>query len=293
MDLLGQLLINGLANGAIYALMAVGFALVYNSTHVFHLAHGAVLTFAAYLFYLSVAVANVGLWVAVPVTIAGAAALGILIELLVYGPLRERGGGPAGLMIASLGLLVLLQNIFALVFSTDVLTVRAGSLSVYQFGALSLTSLHIAIGVVAILAFLLLQGFLTYSKYGRAIRALADNPQLAPVIGINLRRTYLLVIGLGSVLASVAAILLTWDLGVQPDMGFMIVFFSVVAVIIGGAGYLPGALIGAFVLGLVQQLSIFQLDSRWQNGVIFAVVLAFLFFRPQGIFGSRLNVRKA
>jgi branched-chain amino acid transport system permease protein len=293
MDLLGQLLINGLANGAIYALMAVGFALVYNATHVFHLAHGAILTFAAYLFYVCVVVAKVALWVAVPVTIVGAAVLGVLVEVCVYAPIRRKGGGPAGLMIASLGLLVLLQNIFALVFSTDVLTVRTGSLTVFQVGALSFTSLHIAIGAVAIVVFLLLQAFLAYSKHGQAIRALADNPELAPVIGINLRGTYMMVVGLGSVLASVAAILLTWDLGVQPDMGFMIVFFSVVAVIIGGAGYLPGALIGAFVLGIVQQLSILQLDSRWQNGVVFAVVLAFLFFRPQGIFGSRLNVRRA
>jgi branched-chain amino acid transport system permease protein len=147
--------------------------------------------------------------------------------------------------------------------------------------------------VVTLIVFALLQLFLTATRVGRAIRALSDNPQLAPVVGIEVETTYLLVTAIGSALAAVAAILLTWDTGVQPEMGFLIVFYSAVAVVVGGAGYLPGALLGAVAFGLVQQLSIWQLDSKWQNGVVFAVVLLFLALRPQGLFGSRLNVRRA
>ena len=273
--------------------MAVGFAIIYNATRVFHLAHGAVLTCAAYCFYVVVVVAGWSLAVAVPIAMVVAAALGCGIEFGVYAPLRRRGAGPAGLMIASLGLLVLFQNLFAIVFSTDILTVRSGGLAIFQFGALTVTSLHIVTAVVAIVVFALLQLFLTATKQGRAIRALSDNPQLAPVVGIEVERTYLLVTAIGSALAAVAAILLTWDLGVQPEMGFLIVFYAAVAVVVGGAGYLPGALLGAVAFGLVQQLSIWQLDSRWQNGVVFAVVLLFLALRPQGLFGSRLVVRRA
>jgi branched-chain amino acid transport system permease protein len=273
--------------------MAVGFAIIYNATRIFHLAHGAVLTCAAYCFYLTVAVAKWSLIIAVPVTIVVGAVLGCLIELVVYAPLRRRGAGPAGLMIASLGILVLLQNLFAIVFTTDILTVRSGGLSIFQFGAVTVTSLHIVIGIVTICVFGLLQLFLMTTKLGCAIRALSDNPQLAPVVGIEVEDTYLLVTALGSALAAVAAMLLTWDLGVQPEMGFLIVFYAAVAVSIGGAGYLPGALLGAVAFGLVQQLSIWQLDSRWQNGVVFAVVLLFLAVRPQGLFGNRLNVRRA
>jgi branched-chain amino acid transport system permease protein len=293
MSLLAQLVINGLANGAVYALMAVGFAIVFNATHVFHLAHGAVLTFAAYCFYLLVAVAGLSLFLAVPLTLLAGAAFGCLIEIGVYGPLRARGGGSAGLMIASLGVLALCQNVYAIVFSTDVLTIRSGGLAIFELGGLTVTSLHIADGVVALLVFLALQLFLTLTQHGRAIRALADNPQLAPVVGIEARRTYVMVMAIGSLLASVAAVLLTWDLGVQPEMGFLIVFFSAVAVAIGGHGYLPGALVGAFVFGVLQQLATWQLDSRWQDGVTFAAVLVFLALRPQGIFGARLAVRRA
>ena len=293
MNLLAQLLINGIANGAVYALMAVGFAIVFNATHVFHLAHGAVLTFAAYCFYLLVAVAGVGVVIAVPITILASAGLGCLIELGVYAPLRARGAGSSSLMIASLGTLVLCQNLYAIVFSTDVLTVRSGGLSIFDLGGLTVTSLHITDAVVAICVFGMLQLFLTRTQQGRAIRALADNPQLAPIVGIEARHTYFLVMAIGSTLASIAAVLLTWDIGVQPQMGFLIVFYAAVAVAIGGHGYLLGALVGAFVFGALQQLSTWQFDSRWQNGVAFALVLIFLALRPQGLFGARLAVRKA
>jgi branched-chain amino acid transport system permease protein len=293
MGLLGQLVINGIAQGAVYALMAVGFAIIYNATRIFHLAHGAVLTFACYCCYLAVGVLGWSLVAAAPVTIVAGALLGCAIELGVYAPLRARGAGPAALMIASLGLLVLLQNLFGIVFTTDIQTVRSGGLAIYRLGPFTVTSLHVADLVVAFAVFALLQLFLARTKAGRAIRALADNPELAPVVGIEVGRTYLLVMAIGSALASVAALLLTWDIGVTPEMGFTIVFFSAVACVIGGAGYLPGALLGAFVLGLIQQLSIWQLDSRWQNGVVFAIVLLFLALRPQGLFGGRLAVRRA
>lgn len=293
MTLLGQLLINGLAMGAVYALMAAGFAIVYNATHVFHLAHGAVLTFSAYMFYVFLVLLHAPLPVAVGLTIVAAALLGCVIEWGVYAVLRRRGGGPPGQMLASLGLLVLLQNIFALIFSTDVLTVRTGSLTVYPIGKLTVTSHHIVVAVVTVTMFAALQLFLVFSKQGRAIRALADNPNLSAAIGINPNRTYVLILALGSIMASISAMLLTWDVGVEPEMGFMVIFFAIVAVIIGGVGYLPGALLGGFLLGFIQQLSIWQLDSKWQGGIVFAVVLLFLLIRPQGIFGNRLNVRRA
>jgi branched-chain amino acid transport system permease protein len=293
MTLLGQLLINGLAMGAVYAMMAAGFAIVYNATHIFHLAHGAVLTFSAYMFYVFLVLVHAPLPVAIVLTIATAALLGCLIEWGVYGVLRKRGGGPPAQMLASLGLLVLLQNVFALVFSTDVLTVRTGSLTVYPLGKLTVTSHHIVVAVVTVVIFTALQLFLVFSKQGRAIRALADNPNLSMAIGINPSRTYVLIMALGSIMASISAMLLTWDLGVEPEMGFMVIFFAIVAVIIGGVGYLPGALVGGFLLGFIQQLSIWQLDSKWQSGIVFATVLLFLLARPQGIFGNRLNVRRA
>lgn len=293
MTLLGQLLINGLAMGAVYAMMAAGFAIVYNATHIFHLAHGAVLTFSAYVFYALLSLLHAPLAVAVVLTIVAAALLGCVIERYVYGVLRKRGGGPPAQMLASLGILVLLQNVFALIFSTDVLTVRTGSLAVYPLGKLTVTSHHIVVAIVTIALFAALQMFLVLSKQGRAIRALADNPNLSTAIGINPDRTYLLIMAVGSIMASISAMLLTWDVGVEPEMGFMVIFVAIVAVIIGGVGYLPGALVGGFLLGLVQQLSIWQLDSRWQDGVVFTVVLMFLLVRPQGLFGNRLNVRRA
>ena len=293
MTLLAQLLINGVANGAVYALMAVGFAIIFSTTHIFHLAHGAVLTFAAYCFYMFLIVAGLGLFLAIPATMVAAAAFGCLIELSIYSPIRARGGGPAAQMIASLGALVLCQNAFAIIFSTDVLSVHSENVSFYRLGSVTVTPIHLADCIVAIVVFLLLHLFLKLTPYGRAIRALADNSELAPVVGIQARWTYFLVMAIGSILASVSAMLLTWDIGVQPQLGFLIVFFSAVAVAIGGHGYLLGALIGAFVFGILQQLAIWQLNSRWEDGVTFALVMVILAIWPKGIFGARVDVRKA
>jgi branched-chain amino acid transport system permease protein len=292
-NLLGQLLINGLANGAVYALMALGFAIIYNTTHVFHFAHGAVFAIAAYAFYVCLILLDLGLIAAIVVTIIAAICAGGLIEILLYARLRKTGAGHNALMICSLGLLVLVQSVMAILFSTDVRTVRTGSLSVFDLGPLTITSLTITIGVTAFVIFVLLQAFLVYTKYGRAVRAISDNPDFARVIGIEPRRIYILVMALGSALAAVAAILISFDIGARPDMGFSIVFISALAVIIGGVGYLPGALVGSFAVGIVQQFAIWQIDSRWQNGIVYAVVLVYLYLRPQGVFGARLVVRRA
>ena len=288
-----QLLVNGLTAGALYALMAVGFAMIYNGTRILHLAHGAVFTFASYVFYLLAVPAKLPVAIAAIGSILLTAALGMAMELAVYKPLRQRNASVSAILVASIGLLTLFEAIFALVFTTDTKNMHEGSLATYSIGELTVTTLHLMIAAVAIVLFPILQLFLVRSKYGRAIRALADNPRLALVLGIDTDRLYLIIFALGSALAAVAAALLSYDLGVRPQMGFSIMFVALVAVIVGGIGYLPGAAAGGMILGLLQQLSLFHLSARWQEVVVFAVLIAFLIFRPQGLYGGRLVTRRA
>lgn len=133
---------------------------------------------------------------------------------------------------------------------------------------------------------------MTRTKYGRAIRALADNPKLSVVRGVNVERLYMLIFAIGSLLAGFAVSLIAYDLGVRPEMGFPVMFVSLVAVIVGGVGYLPGAAAGAFLLGLLQNLSLWQLSGRWQDVVVFGALLIFLLFRPAGLFGHMLSTRR-
>jgi branched-chain amino acid transport system permease protein len=288
-----QLLINGLAAGALYAFVALGFALIYNATGILHLAHGAVFALGGYVFYICVAILHLPVVMACLLAICASAAFGIAIDWLVYRPLRDRKADHASSMIASIGVLTLSQAVFGLVFGTDNLAVRIEPLQTITFFGLYVSYLHVLVAVLALVIFSALQIFLVRTWFGRAIRAFADNPKLSRVFGINSGSVNALVFGLGSGLAAVAACLISFDSGVRPDVGFSIMFTALVAVIVGGAGYLPGAAAGGILVGLLQSLSLWPFSARWQEVTVFVVLVAFLLFRPQGLFGYAMLVRRA
>jgi branched-chain amino acid transport system permease protein len=291
--MLGQLLINGIAIGAIYSLLAVGFVIIYNTTRMLHLAHGTVYTFGAYAYYVLAVLLGMGLWVSIPFVIALTALFGLLIELAIYRPVRRVGGGTGAILIASLGTISLFQGVFSIIFTTDTKALREGALPSFIVAGDSITILHITILGVVIVVFPLLQLFLKRSRIGVAIRALADNAHLAEVQGMETKRLYSIILLLGSALAGIAGMLVSLDLGVRPDMGFDAVFTAVVASVIGGIGYFPGAMLGAFILALLQQLVVWQFNSAWQSGIVFFVLILFLMVRPQGVFGGRMVQRRA
>lgn len=289
--LLLQLFIDGLTSGALYALMAVGFAIIYNGTRILHLAHGAVFTFGGYALYVLGIALHLPMALALVGAVLAASCLGVAMDRAVYRPLRRRNSSAAAILVASIGLLTFFQALYALVFGTDTLNLHEGPLPTFEVGDVIVTVLHIVAAAVTIVVFPLLQLFLTRSRYGRAIRALADNPRLAVVRGIDTERLYILIFALGSGLAGIAVGLIAFDLGVTPDMGFSVLFVALVAVIVGGVGYLPGAAAGGFLLGLLQKLSLWQLSARWQDVIVFGALVVFLVLRPQGIFGHMLVTR--
>ena len=289
-----QFLVNGIVGGTIYALMAVGFAIVYNTSKIFHVAHGAVYTLAGYVLFLMGAKLGLPLIPAALLTVVVIAVIGGgFLELVAYRPLRRRGAGLATYMISSLGLFIFLQNLTAAVFGTETLVVRQGPLEAYDLGVVTLTSLHVVALAVSLLVFVGLQLFFTRSRLGKEMRALANNAQLALTVGIDVNRLHLYILTLGSALAALASVFVSLDVGVRPDTGFAIVLVAAVAVIVGGVGYLPGAAIGAFILGLAQNLAVIEISAAWQNTIAFTILILFLLFRPQGIFGKKLAVRGA
>ena len=289
-----QFLVNGIVGGTIYALMAVGFAIVYNTSKIFHVAHGAVYTLAGYVLFLMGAKLGLPLIPAALLTVVVIAVFGGgFLELIAYRPLRRRGAGLATYMISSLGLFIFLQNLTAAVFGTETLVVRQGPLEAYDLGVVTLTSLHVVALAVSLLVFVGLQLFFTRSRLGKEMRALANNAQLALTVGIDVNRLHLYILTLGSALAALASVFVSLDVGVRPDTGFAIVLVAAVAVIVGGVGYLPGAAIGAFILGLAQNLAVIEISAAWQNTIAFTILILFLLFRPQGIFGKKLAVRGA
>jgi branched-chain amino acid transport system permease protein len=289
--LLGQLLINGVGTGSIYALVAVGFAIVYNSTRMLHIAHASVYSVGGYAFYVCSALFGFNYFVAALFAILVGATLGLLIELCVYRPIRRRAGGANSILIVSIGTASVIQSLLALLFSTDTLVVREGALPSIVVGGASITILHVTTIAVAFLMFFLLTVFLSRSRTGTAIRALSENALLAEVQGLDSGRLYIIIFVLGSALAAIGGILVSLDIGVRPNMGLNAVFTAVVAVIIGGVGSLPGTLAGAFLVGFLQQIVVWKLDTAWQSGMVFAILIVFLIFRPNGLFGQAIARR--
>lgn len=288
-----QFAINGLIAGAIYALIALGFSIIYKTVRFFHFAHGAVYVIGAYAAYGIISILpsswGVGSWfVAVPVGIILAASAGVGIDRGIYRPLRDKKASNLILLLASFGVFIFVENLIALIFGNQVLTLRSGIVREgWQVLGAVITPIQALIIGVCILTFVLCWWLMSKTRLGRAIRAVADDRVGASVCGINPERTIMWAFLIGSALAGVAGMLISLETNLEPTMGFNAILKGIIASIIGGIGSIPGAILGGLFLGLVENLGIAFIPAGWKDAIAFGVLILFLLFRPQGIFGRR------
>jgi branched-chain amino acid transport system permease protein len=288
LELLLQLTVNGIALGAAYALIALGFALVWSVTGVFHLAHGGVYVVSGYVIYLVAVQLRLPLAVAVVAAVAVAAALGWGIERAIYEPLRRRGAKSLTLIVSSLATLIFLINLAALIWGTEAR--RFEDFAVIRgrpIGPAFISGVEIAMIASGIVLFALTVAFLLYTRTGRAMRAVADNPAMAAIVGVNIRAIHSITYAMGAALAVPAAFLIGLQHGLNPYAGMFAILIASAAAIVGGVGSVAGAALGAVLLALAQNIGIWQLPSYWQESIAFGVLLAFIVLRPQGFFGAQ------
>ena len=290
--MLSQLVANGLVQGCIYSLVALGFALVYNATRVFHVAHGAVFTFGAYAFYTLSSLARWHPIAAAGAAILAAGALGAFIELGVYAPLQRKGDAALPSLLSSLGVYVLTVAGIALFFGNESIYLATGIPNTIAFGSVRLTSWQVLAFGHGISILPLFVVFLRKTYLGICLRAVRDNPVLAEVLGINSSLARVLAVSLGSALAGAAAILVGLDVGTDPHAGMSYVLIGAVAMIIGGVGTFGGPVAGGFLLALVQSVIVWGLSVRWVEGGTFLILLLFLVLRPQGLIGRFRRVEE-
>ena len=287
---MAQLIVNGLSAGLTWALVALGFSLVASVGRFFHFAHGAVFTIGAYLTFLLASQFGLPLSLSIPLAVGLSGILGCLMELCVYRPLRRKGASPLILLLASLGMYIVLENVVSLAFGNEVrvirlsqveegITIAGGRLSPPQI-------LVVCASVVLVTAVSLLMG---KTAAGRRMRAVASDPHLARVSGIDSDRVILWTLGLGSALAASAGILVALDVGMVPTMGTNALLMGVAVTIVGGIGSIPGAAMGGLLLGLVQHLGTCKIGPQWQDAIAFGILLMFLLLRPCGILGRKLR----
>lgn len=287
-----QLLVNGIITGLAYALVALGFALIYATTRTFHFAHGAVYTLSAYLFFTFYKSLG-GPFVPMLILALGLAALfGVLIDKLVYLPLVRRGSSQTIQLLSSLGFYLVTTNLIAMLYGSDTKVLRPGIQPSISLGLIVITEIQWITFLSFVIIFAALVLALRKSPLGKIIRATRDDPELVSALGINLLKVRMAVFALGSVLAGLAGVLRGLDTGIDPGIGMPVMMTAAVSVIIGGIGIFEAAAFGAVLLGLLQSLAAWKFSLRWQDLITFMVLLLFLIFRPQGVFSPRRRIEE-
>jgi branched-chain amino acid transport system permease protein len=285
-----QILANALVSAAGYLLVGVGFSLIYTSTRFFHFAHGIVLTAGAYVTFILKVWSGFPLSISIFGGIIASTLLGIGMEWNIYRPLRRRNASPVILLLASLGIYASLQALISLTFGSGTKTFRSGVVPTgLLITGMRVTGPQIAIIVISGACCLVVWLLLRYIRVGKMIRAVACDPDLAEVFGLNRDYIIRVVFLIGSALAGIAGVLLTYDADMTPMMGFRVLLMGMVAVIIGGIGEIPGIALGALLLGLAQHLTAWWFSSRWQDAIVFVILILFLLVRPQGFLGKPLR----
>src|ERR1700688_2073732 len=296
---IAQLFVNGVFAGSLFALVGLGFVLEYRVSRAFNFAYAGAMAVGAYSCW---AILHLGAaWrggIGAPLLLAAAAAgttvagaFGWLLERCAFRLLRRRRATSLVLLLASLGVLAMVQNVISLVVGDDtkvlrsVARVSAISLSLPVVGAVRLTTAQV--GVIATGAFVgvALALLVGVTDWGRQVRAVANDVELATIVGIPVDKIHAQVRGLGGALAGMAGIWTALDTDLTPVIGFRPLVMVSVAMVIGGLGSVTGVVIGSLVVGLVQNLGVLFVETKWQDSIAFVLLLAFLVFRPQGLLG--------
>lgn len=286
MEIVIQVIVNGLFAAAVYALIAGGISFLYATTKIFHLAHGAVVLIGGYAFWWFAVHARFAFPVAVILAIALSAIAGALINELVYETLRRRGTKGLGYLLGTLALLMLGTALILGVFGAAPKTVPFETASLV-FGGIRITVVQawmLAI-TTALLAFF--YWLIQRTKFGTAMRATADNELVAEILGVNTRMIRRHAFLLASALAGVAGILMSIEFNLDPNMGALLAVKGFAAAVIGGVGSFGGALIGALGIGLIEQGAVWFLGAGWRNAATFIILFLVLLARPRGLFGKK------
>lgn len=285
-----QLSLNAIASASVIAMMALGFSAIYSVSKFFDFAYAIIFTCSSYFAFLSNAQFGLPLPISIFLGIAVATVLGCLFESLFYRRLKKRFASPVILLLASLGIYIVLQNVISLIFGDELKLLNNARVEegISIFGG-RLTMIQIITIFASLFLIVAMTALEKFTTAGRLIRAVANDPGLADVTGVNSHCVVLLTYAIGSALAGVAGVLVGLDVGMTPTMGLNFFMMSVVAAVIGGVGNTLSVAMGALFLGLALNFGVWKIGSEWQQAIAFLILLVFLFIRPQGFLGKPIQ----
>ena len=285
-----QLLINGIIMGSIYSLVALGYALVYNTTRIFHISYAAIYMFAPYMILSFYRGLGFPFLLSFCIAILFSILLSILIEILIYKPLNKKGSSLNVMMISSIGVMIVIINLIAMFYGNETKILNPNISKSISIGNVIITYSQLAqfiVSIVLIIGFLL---FLKFSRFGIKTRAIRDDNTLCKVFGLGINRMRLMLFALSGLFAAVGSGLVAYDVGMDPYVGMPMLLNAVVALIIGGVGRFEAPILGGFIIGILQSLAVWTFSSRWQDAVTFSLLILFLLLRPQGLLGEKKRV---
>ncbi|SHH30115.1 branched-chain amino acid transport system permease protein [Geodermatophilus nigrescens] len=285
-----QLLVDGIRFGLLIAMAAVGLSLIFGTTGLTNFAHGELVTIGAVVaWYVNVS-GGVPLIAATLIAMVAGAAVGALNELALWRPLRRRGTGLIAALVVSIGLSLLLRYLIQIVYGGRSSPYQVATGRAVDYGLFTLTNRALVSIVVSLVVLVLVAVMLQRTKIGKAMRAVADNRDLAASSGIDVNRVILVVWMMGGALAALGGVLLGLSDQVQWDMGFRLLLLMFAGVTLGGLGTAYGALVGSLIVGVFVQMSTLVIpnDVKYVGGLLLLIVI--LVIRPQGILGSRVRI---
>ncbi len=280
--------LTGISLGGIYALIALGYTMVYGIAKMLNFAHGDVIMVGGYVAFTAMSTMHFPVWISVCMSILACIILGVLIEKIAYKPLRN--ASPLAILITAIGVSYFLQNAALLIFGSSARSFTSVVPKMTINSAVNITGETVVTIIVTVVIAVALTLFVNKTKSGKAMQAVSEDRGAAQLMGINVNRTISLTFAIGSGLAAVASILLCSTYPqISPYTGAMPGIKAFTAAVFGGIGSIPGAMIGGIALGIIESLSKAYISSQLSDAIVFGVLIVVLLVKPTGLLGKKIN----
>ncbi|NYS21669.1 branched-chain amino acid ABC transporter permease [Leuconostoc sp. DB-1] len=281
-----QQLINGLMLGSVYALLALGYTMVYGIIKLINFAHGDIYMLGAYFGYFFIKVLHLNFFIALILAMAVSAIIGVVIEYIAYRPLRH--SPRIAVLISALGISFLLENGMTYLYGSDQRSFPQAIKTVqYHFYGIQVSNIQLIIAVTSIVLMLLLTYIVKNTKMGRAMRAVSADPDAASLMGININHTISFTFAIGSALAAAGGVLIgLYYNSIDPVMGMTPGLKAFVAAVLGGIGIIPGAAVGGWLIGILETMVQATAFSDYKDAIVYAMLIVILLIKPTGILGK-------
>lgn len=283
-------LVNGISLGSIYALIALGYTMVYGIAKMLNFAHGDIIMVGGFTVFTAMSTEWCPVWLSVAIGIIVCTLLGVIVEKVAYKPLRN--ASPLAVLITAIGVSYLLQNVALIIFGSAAqsFTSVVKNVAPVTIGGVTISMETIISIVVSVIIMICLTFFINKTKAGKAMLAVSEDKGAAQLMGINVNSTISLTFAIGSALAGVASVLLCSSYPqISPYTGSMPGIKAFVAAVFGGIGSIPGAMIGGILLGVIENLSKAYISSQLSDAIVFLVLIVVLIVKPTGIMGKKIN----